>query len=192
VCRKIRVQGQTQGLGDKTHPSHKNLRLLRLGGVRRGQRVRAEVSVPRDSHTSVLFTPDTGEGTTAIGPRHLRELNLSDSDLSPPQDGEVLMANSSTLSPLGSFQATLSLGNASTVSNIDVFREVHYGLLSWYDAPELRIVTDNYSTQISSVKAVQQLTVRKSDLIAGRVQQDCQRLLSEFQDILVDPEVFHQ
>lgn len=73
VCRKGRAQSQGQGLEGRKGPERRGFRLLRLGGIhtnqliRRVPEVRLQVSMPVDSYSSLLFSPDTGTETTAVG-----------------------------------------------------------------------------------------------------------------------------
>ncbi|MPC26222.1 hypothetical protein E2C01_019357 [Portunus trituberculatus] len=108
-------------------------------------------NVPVVGRVKLCFTPDTGAEANVIGLRQLR-LSLSKSDLSACQD-EVLAANRSRLSPVGSFKATLTLGDASVDTVISVFRGVDDSLLSWYDFRHLRLIPDDYPKQISALRS---------------------------------------
>ncbi|MPC48364.1 hypothetical protein E2C01_042134 [Portunus trituberculatus] len=98
-----------------------------------------------------------GAEANVIGLRQLRRLGLSESDLSACQN-EVLAANRSRLRPVGSFNATLTLGDASVDTAIS----------------------------ISAVRSTE--TTRLHSNMGNSKREDRNALLEEFSDGLVDPE----
>lgn len=182
VCQKKSAQQGTS----EAKPSVRTARRLQVRDVRldvsdcRAPKVFIKVSsteVPIASNCRLQFTPDTGAEVNAIGLRQLQLLGISESELSRCQE-EVLAANKNRLSPVGSFNATLTLGEATVDTNINVFRGVDDALLSWYDSRALRIIPAHYPQQISAVRR----SAETSQEEAGR-----KALLEEFPDVLVDP-----
>lgn len=62
-----------------------------------------------------------------------------------------MVSNKNRLSPVGSFNVTLTLGEAIVNTNISVFRGVDDALLSWSDSRALHIIPRSISTLTSAV-----------------------------------------
>ena len=140
--------------------------------------------VPVAGRVKLHFTPDTGAEANVIGLSQLRRLGLNKRDLSACQD-EVFAANRSRLSPVGSFKATFTLGEASVDTVISVFRGVDDALLSWYDSRHLRLIPNDYPKQISAVRSIDTPRVHSSTGDSRR--EEDRNALLEFSDVLVDP-----
>ncbi|KAG0721036.1 Retrovirus-related Pol polyprotein from transposon opus [Chionoecetes opilio] len=201
VCHKKGIhQGRTsEGRGSQP-PGARKAHSLRIRDVRlavpkhRAPKVFIGVAsseFPITGQCKLQFTPDTGAEANVIGLSQLRCLGLSESDLSNCQD-EVLAANKSRLSPVGSFKATLTLGEATVNTTIGVFWGVDDALLSWYDSRALHIIPEDYPKQISAVRCNEtsfphaETSASHSSTEGRQVDKDRKAFLKEFSDVLVD------
>ena len=183
VCSRKRADGgaadTTQGKREKAAHSLRIRDVHLASADRHAPKVFVSVSsseIPMATRCRLQFTPDTGAEVTAIGLRHLRLLGLSISDLSRCQE-EVLAADRGRLRPVGVFDATLTLGTATTDTTLRVFHDVDDALLSWYDARALRLIPDTYPQQISSLRRDPPVA---SSAVASQIEEGRQAILREF------------
>lgn len=115
---------------------------LKIGGLKSRDEKRTLkicVGVSRVS-LHIIFTPDTGAETTAIGVPQLVKAGIPEQELSQGVEECVFAVNNEKFTLKGSFEAILSLGRKSAVTTIEVFQELDDVLMSWHDANALQII----------------------------------------------------
>ncbi|MPC72589.1 Retrovirus-related Pol polyprotein [Portunus trituberculatus] len=96
--------------------------------------------------------PDIGADENIIGPRYLRDIGLSISDLKPPPDSPRFTADGSVMKPaLGSFLVDLKVKEKTTRACIDVHAGTPVPLLSYNVCRDLALIAAEFPQPISQV-----------------------------------------
>ena len=138
-----------------------------------------------DNTSRLQMLPDTGADITVIGLRHLDDLGIPRSSLRPPSATMTVTADGSSMAPsLGTFQATLTLGQKSCLARISVHEGVQTPLLSCAHCEELAIISPDFPKPILEVTHVNRcLELPISAAISPSAAKDY--FLREFKDVLV-------
>jgi len=156
-----------QKLGRLSANDNKLLRVEHsLRSVNKAPTVKVVVTGLNGSN-SLEALPDSGADLTAADVNILSQLGEDIENLLQPSCGETSSVDGSSLREIGQLPVTITLGETSVEDIIHVFPSIPGGLLvSWKTARDLKILPEDYPTQIRSIcKITPKCDIKEEDLI---------------------------